>query len=83
MVTKSEAVDTQWANVENVFQRRADLIPNLVNTVKGYADFEKETLTQVIAAIPLLFIFLGLLFPDQQKGMTIMSAGGAGQSAIK
>ncbi|MBT3750048.1 MAG: hypothetical protein HOG34_13795 [Bacteroidetes bacterium] len=37
----------------------------------------------VIAAIPLLFIFLGLLFPDQQKGMTIMSAGGAGQSAIK
>ena len=50
MVTKSEAVDTQWANVENAFQRRADLIPNLVNTVKGYADFEKETLTQVIEA---------------------------------
>jgi len=50
MVQKSEAVDTQWANVENVFQRRADLIPNLVNTVKGYADFEKETLTSVIEA---------------------------------
>jgi len=38
---------------------------------------------QHLPAIPLLFIFLGLLFPDQQKGMTIMSAGGAGQSAIK
>ena len=50
MVQKSEAVDTQWANVENVFQRRADLIPNLVNTVKGYADFEQETLTSVIEA---------------------------------
>lgn len=50
MVQKSEAVDTQWANVENVYQRRADLIPNLVNTVKGYADFEKETLTSVIEA---------------------------------
>jgi len=50
MVQKREAVDTQWANVENVYQRRADLIPNLVNTVKGYADFEQETLTQVIEA---------------------------------
>ncbi|MEA1877697.1 MAG: LemA family protein [Bacteroidota bacterium] len=50
MVQKSEAVDTQWANVENVFQRRADLIPNLVSTVKGYADFEQETLTSVIEA---------------------------------
>ena len=45
-----EAVSSQWAQVENVYQRRADLIPNLVNTVKGAADFEKETLTQVIEA---------------------------------
>ncbi len=50
MVEKSEAVEGQWANVENTYQRRADLIPNLVNTVKGYADFEKETLTEVIEA---------------------------------
>lgn len=50
MVQKSESLDQQWANVENVYQRRADLIPNLVNTVKGYADFEKETLTSVIEA---------------------------------
>jgi len=45
-----EGVTNQWSNVENVYQRRADLIPNLVNTVKGYADFEQQTLTQVIEA---------------------------------
>jgi LemA protein len=50
MVTMQEGVTAQWSQVENVYQRRADLIPNLVNTVKGYADFEKETLTQVIEA---------------------------------
>ena len=50
MVEKSESVAGQWAQVENTYQRRADLIPNLVNTVKGYADFEQETLTQVIEA---------------------------------
>jgi LemA protein len=50
MVTKDENVKAQWGNVENVYQRRLDLIPNLVNTVKGYADFEQQTLTQVIEA---------------------------------
>ena len=50
MVEKQEAVTAQWAQVENVYQRRADLIPNLVSTVKGYADFEQETLTAVIDA---------------------------------
>lgn len=50
MVELDEGVGAQWAQVENAYQRRADLIPNLVNTVKGYADFEKETLTQVIEA---------------------------------
>lgn len=50
MVEKQEAVIAQWAQVENVYQRRADLIPNLVSTVKGYADFEQETLTAVIEA---------------------------------
>jgi len=50
MVVKEEAVASQWAQVQNVYQRRADLIPNLVNTVKGYADFEKSTLTAVIEA---------------------------------
>ncbi|WP_114777526.1 LemA family protein [Botryobacter ruber] len=50
MVQKDEAVQGQWANVENVYQRRADLIPNLVNTVKGAANFEKETLEAVMNA---------------------------------
>ena len=50
MIEKQEGVDRQWAQVETQYQRRADLIPNLVNTVKGYADFERETLTEVIEA---------------------------------
>lgn len=50
MVTKEEGVTAAWSQVENVYQRRADLIPNLVNTVKGYADFEQKTLTDVIEA---------------------------------
>jgi LemA protein len=50
MVTMSESVDAQWSQVENVYQRRADLIPNLVNTVKGYAKHERETLEGVIEA---------------------------------
>lgn len=50
MVNKEENVTSQWAQVESVYQRRADLIPNLVNTVKGYANFEQETLTKVIEA---------------------------------
>lgn len=50
LITLEEGVTAAWSQVENVYQRRADLIPNLVNTVKGYADFEQKTLTQVIEA---------------------------------
>jgi LemA protein len=50
MVKYEEEVTKSWALVETDYQRRADLIPNLVNTVKGYADFEKSTLTAVIEA---------------------------------
>jgi LemA protein len=50
MVTMSEAVTSQWGNVETQYQRRMDLIPNFVNTVKGAANFEQQTLTQVIEA---------------------------------
>lgn len=50
MVMKQETVQAQWAQVENVYQRRADLIPNLVATVKGYAQHEQGTLTAVIEA---------------------------------
>ncbi len=50
MVTMEEGVDAAWSQVENVYQRRADLIPNLVATVKGYAEHEKETFTAVTEA---------------------------------
>jgi LemA protein len=50
MVELDENSTTQWANVESSYQRRSDLIPNLVNTVKGYAAHEQETLTAVMAA---------------------------------
>ena len=50
LVGLSESTESQWANVQSAYQRRADLIPNLVSTVKGYADFEQETLTGVIEA---------------------------------
>ena len=50
LVAESENVDNSWANVETQYQRRADLIPNLVNTVKGYATHERETLEGVMKA---------------------------------
>ena len=50
MVANDEAVTTAWAGVESQYQRRSDLIPNLVNTVKGYAAHEKETLEGVVEA---------------------------------
>jgi len=49
-VEKSESVQSQWANVESSYQRRSDLIPNIVATAKQYAEFEQETLTGVIEA---------------------------------
>lgn len=50
LVSMDENVSNQWANVETQYQRRSDLIPNLVNTVKGYAKHESETLESVMAA---------------------------------
>ena len=50
MVAMEEGVSSSWSQVENVYQRRADLIPNLVSTVKGYAAHESETLTAVVEA---------------------------------
>ena len=50
LVTADEAVTAQWGNVESQYQRRSDLIPNLVSTVKGYATHEEKTLTEVVEA---------------------------------
>lgn len=50
LVQKDQAVQTSWAQVQNVYQRRADLVPNLVATVQGAANFEKSTLTEVTEA---------------------------------
>jgi LemA protein len=50
LISSSQAVDAQWGQVENVYQRRADLVPNLVQTVKGAAAFEKDTFTAVTEA---------------------------------
>ena len=50
IVALNQGVDSQWAQVQNVYQRRADLIPNLVNTVQGAANFEKSTIENVVKA---------------------------------
>jgi len=50
MVGKDESCKSQWGNVQSAYQRRSDLIPNLVNTVKGYADFEQATIIAVTEA---------------------------------
>jgi LemA protein len=50
LVGLEESVDSGWAQVENVYQRRSDLIPNLVETVRGAADFERDTLTAIVEA---------------------------------
>jgi LemA protein len=49
-ISKGETVDAAWANVQSAYQRRIDLIPNIVETVKGQADFEKTTLTDIVEA---------------------------------
>ncbi len=73
-VTLEEGVDAQWANVETVLQRRFDLIPNLVNTVKGYASHEKELLTEVTR---LRSQWGAAATPDEKVGIA-----GAMQSAL-
>src|SRR4051812_22394321 len=50
LVGAQQAVEAQWSQVEGAYQRRADLIPNLVNTVKGASEFERDTLTRVTEA---------------------------------
>jgi LemA protein len=66
LVSLDQAVQAQWAQVENVYQRRADLVPNLVETVKGAAAFEKDTLTAVTQARASV----GQISPDALKNAT-------------
>lgn len=73
-VSQDEAVSAQWANVETVLQRRFDLIPNLISTVKGYAAHEKELLTEVTR----LRSQWGMAVTPDEK----MQAAGAMQSAL-
>ena len=78
LVNKQEPVTAAWSQVENVYQRRSDLIPNLVNTVKGYADFEKSTLTAVIEArakATSMNIDASKLTPDQIQAFQANQGG--------
>src|SRR6266480_2346836 len=69
LVRLQQTVDQSWAQVQNVYQRRADLIPNLVNTVTGAANFEKTTLTEVVdarASVGKVQLPAGAAFRDLQ-----------------
>ncbi len=69
LVGLGQAVDAQWANVENQYQRRADLIPNLVATVQGAANFEKSTLEAVVQARASVGSIDPSKLPDNPEGM--------------
>lgn len=74
LVQKDEAVATAWSNVQSQYQRRADLIPNLVNTVKGYAQHESATLEQVVAArakATQLTVSADELSPEKMKQLQV------------
>ena len=82
LVGLQEAVTSAWAQVENVYQRRADLIPNLVATVKGARDFEQETLTQVVEARAQVGQVQVSGVPDQQELQRFAAAQDSLSSAL-
>jgi len=83
LVTMDEDVKSKWSQVENVYQRRADLIPNLVNTVKGYAAHERETLTAVVEArSKVSSINAAGLVDDPEKMKQFAAAQGELSSAL-
>jgi LemA protein len=85
LVGTSQAVDAQWAQVENVYQRRADLIPNLVATVQGAANFERSTLeavTQARASVGRVQMNAGNITNDPQAFARFEQAQGALSSAL-
>jgi LemA protein len=77
-----EGVDGQWGNVENVYQRRADLIPNLVETVKGYASHERETLEAVIEARSKATSIQAQLTPESLNDPKLMQQFQAAQGQL-
>jgi LemA protein len=82
LVTLEEAVKSAWSQVENVYQRRADLVPNLVETVKGAAAFEKETFTAVTEARAKVGqVTLGKV-PDAQQMQQFQTAQDGLSSAL-
>jgi LemA protein len=76
LVTLEEGVDAQWANIETVLQRRFDLIPNLVNTVKGFAAQEKEIFTEVTR---LRSQWASAGTPDEKVGVANQMQGAMGR----
>jgi LemA protein len=83
LVTKSQAVDSQWAQVQTVYQRRADLIPNLVQTVSGAANFEKSTVVAVTEARASVGkVTLPTAPADQSKMVEYQKAQGELSSAL-
>lgn len=80
LVTLREAVDRQWAQVENTYQRRLDLIPNLVRTVEGQASFEKSTLTEITEARASINQIK--LAPGQTPDEATLAAWDAAQSKL-
>ncbi|XHR30265.1 MAG: LemA family protein [Chthoniobacteraceae bacterium] len=85
LTTLDQAVNAQWAQVQNVYQRRSDLIPNLVSTVSGAANFEKSTLTEVTnarASVGRVQINPGTAPSDPQKLKEFEAAQGGLSSAL-
>ena len=82
IIGMQEAVDGQWGNVENVYQRRADLIPNLVETVKGYAAHERETLEGVVNARAKATQVTAELTPEAMKDPAALAKFQAAQGEL-
>ncbi len=82
VIGMQEGVDGQWGNVENVYQRRADLIPNLVETVKGYASHERETLEAVISARAKATQVQAQLTPEAMKDPQALAKFQAAQGEL-
>ena len=82
MVSLEEGIDGQWGNVENQYQRRADLVPNLVNTVKGYAEHERETLEAVINARSKATSISAELTPEAMNDPALLQRFQAAQDGL-